>query len=357
MKKLNVAIIGQGRSGRDIHGAYFLSEANTLFNVVAIVDQIEFRRERARKDFGCDVYSDYKDLFNRSDLDIVINSTFSHEHYPITMDLLKHGLNVVVEKPFSAHAEECQNMIDAAKENHAMLTVFQQSHFAPAYKRVKEIINSGVLGEIKQISVAFSGFSRRWDWQCSQRFYGGSLRNTGPHPMEQVLDLMDIDYNQLPETIVSRLGQANTFGDAEDYVKILLMHPGRPVFDVEINSCDAYSDYNYKVQGTRGGIKSTLTHLQYKYFKEEEAPEQKLILEPLSHEDGSPAYCGEQLKWYEFDEDLSGSAFTSAVDEYYTMVYNHLVNGGELVITPEKIKQEIALMEKIHEENPLPVKF
>ena len=49
MKKLNVAIIGQGRSGRDIHGAYFLSEANKLFNVVAVVDQIEFRRERAKK--------------------------------------------------------------------------------------------------------------------------------------------------------------------------------------------------------------------------------------------------------------------------------------------------------------------
>lgn len=357
MKKLNVAIIGQGRSGRDIHGAYFLSEENKLFNVVAAVDQIEFRRERAKKDFACDVYSDYRDLFYRSDLDLVVNATFSNEHYPITMDLLNHGLNVVVEKPFAAHAAECQDMIDAARKNNVMLTVFQQSHYSPAFKRVKELIHSGVFGEIKQVSVAFSWFTRRWDWQCSQRFCGGSLRNTGPHPMEQVLDLMNIDYDKLPEVIVSRLGQANTFGDAEDYVKILLMHSGLPVYDVEISSCDSYSDYNYKVQGTRGGLKATLKHLQYKYFKEEEAPEQKLILEPLCHEDGTPAYCSEKLNWYEFDEDLTGSAFTSAEDEYYTMVYNHLVNGGELVITPEKIKQEIALMEKVHEQNPLPVKF
>ena len=357
MKKLNVAIIGQGRSGRDIHGAYFLSEENKLFNVVAAVDQIEFRRERAKKDFACDVYSDYRDLFYRSDLDLVVNATFSNEHYPITMDLLNHGLNVVVEKPFAAHAAECQDMIDAARKNNVMLTVFQQSHYSPAFKRVKELIHSGVFGEIKQVSVAFSWFTRRWAWQCSQRFCGGSLRNTGPHPMEQVLDLMNIDYDKLPEVIVSRLGQANTFGDAEDYVKLLLMHPGLPVYDVEISSCDSYSDYTYKVPGTRGGLKATLKHLQYKYFKEEEAPEQKLILEPLCHEDGTPAYCSEKLNWYEFDEDLTGSAFTSAEDEYYTMVYNHLVNGGELVITPEKIKQEIALMEKVHEQNPLPVKF
>ena len=38
MKDVRVAIIGQGRSGRNIHGAYFKSEDNTLYNVVAVVD-------------------------------------------------------------------------------------------------------------------------------------------------------------------------------------------------------------------------------------------------------------------------------------------------------------------------------
>ena len=56
MKTLNVAIIGQGRSGRDIHGAFFKSEANTCFKVVAVVDEIEYRRERAKEEYGCDVY-------------------------------------------------------------------------------------------------------------------------------------------------------------------------------------------------------------------------------------------------------------------------------------------------------------
>ena len=50
MKKLKVAIIGQGRSGRDIHGAFLRSEENTLFDVVAIVDKDPARRERALKE-------------------------------------------------------------------------------------------------------------------------------------------------------------------------------------------------------------------------------------------------------------------------------------------------------------------
>ena len=41
MKKLNVAIIGQGRSGRDIHGAFFKSEFNEKFNVIAVVELLE----------------------------------------------------------------------------------------------------------------------------------------------------------------------------------------------------------------------------------------------------------------------------------------------------------------------------
>ena len=100
MKKLNVAIIGQGRSGRDIHGAFFKSEANTLYNVVTIVDAVPERQARAKDEFGCDVYASHTELYNRSDIDLVINASYSYLHYHVTMDLLTHGFNVVVEKPF-----------------------------------------------------------------------------------------------------------------------------------------------------------------------------------------------------------------------------------------------------------------
>ena len=101
MDRLNVAIIGQGRSGRDIHGRFFLSENNDKFRVVAAVDALEDRRERARQEYGCDVYADYHELFSRKDIDLVVNSSFSQMHSDITIDLLEHGFNVVSEKPFA----------------------------------------------------------------------------------------------------------------------------------------------------------------------------------------------------------------------------------------------------------------
>ena len=47
VKKLNVAIIGQGRSGRDIHGAFFKSEENEKFEVAYVVEKSEKRRSIA----------------------------------------------------------------------------------------------------------------------------------------------------------------------------------------------------------------------------------------------------------------------------------------------------------------------
>lgn len=354
MKKLRVAIIGQGRSGRDIHGKFFLSDQNDKYEVVAVVDEMAKRRERAAKEYGCEVFASHKELYGRDDIDLVVNSTFSHLHYHVTMDMLTHGFNVVVEKPFSAHYEECQAMIRAAKENGRMLCVFQQSHFAPYYRRIREIIDSGVLGRLIQISIHFSGYARRWDWQCSQRYYGGALRNTGPHPMEQALDILDSD--EMP-TIVSKLDSVNCFGDAEDYCKILMLQPGKPVMDVEISPCDAFNDYNYNIQGDRGSLRATLSHIKYKYFDAAEAPEQKLTLIPLEHEDGTPAYCGEKLVWHEFEEDLSGTAFDVAVKRYYDNIYAHLTEGEPLVIRPEKIAQQIAVIEEVHRQNPMPIRY
>lgn len=355
MKKLRVAIIGQGRSGRDIHGAFFRSEENEKYDVVAVVDALADRRERAKAEYGCDVYDDYRKLYDRKDIDLVINSTFSHMHYHVSMDLLTHGFNVVVEKPFSAHKEECAAMIRAAKEHNVMLCVFQQSHFAPYYRRIREILDSGVLGRPVQISISFNGFARRWDWQCSQRFYGGSLRNTGPHPMEQALDLLDMD--ELPQ-VISRLDSVNSFGDAEDYVKILLLAPNKPVIDVEISSCDAYNEgYLYKIQCSRGTLRAKMNEITYQYFVPEEAPEQHLILEPLCKPDGTPAYCGEKLEWHKEVEEVVGTSFNAAVKAYYDNIYEHLTEGKELIIKPEKIMQQIELMEEVHRQNPMPIRF
>ena len=350
MKKLNVAIIGQGRSGRDIHGKHFHTDTER-FHVAAVVEALEDRRRRAVEEYGCDTYESYSELFGRKDIDLVVNASFSYMHAPITIDLLNHGFHVLTEKPCAGTPEEVQAMMDAGKKNNRMFAIFQQSRFAPYFEKVKSIINSGVLGRIVQISIRFNGYARRWDWQCCQEFLGGSLYNTGPHPMDQALNLLDY-YDGTPN-VFCRMDRANTFGDAEDYVKVILTAPERPLIDVEISSCDAYPGYTYKVQGTRGGLKGNMTHIDWKYYSEEEAPRQVLIKTPLKNSEGLPMYCSEKLVWTEESWNTNEPrTFTYAVKRFYDTIYNHLVNGASLVVTPEQVKQQIAVIHECHRQNP-----
>ena len=71
MKKLNVAIIGYGKSGGGIHGGFFKSKNNDIVNVVAVVEFDPERAKAAKADFNCDTYSDYRELFKREDIDLV----------------------------------------------------------------------------------------------------------------------------------------------------------------------------------------------------------------------------------------------------------------------------------------------
>jgi len=97
MKILRTAILGQGRSGRDIHAAN-LRHLKDKFEIAAIVEPLAKRQERAEQEYGCTIYSDYKELFGQADkIDLVVNAAPSHFHVPVTLDLLKNGFNVLAK--------------------------------------------------------------------------------------------------------------------------------------------------------------------------------------------------------------------------------------------------------------------
>ena len=351
MKQLRLAILGQGRSGRDIHGNY-LRTAGDKFQVAYVAEPIPERRERAANEYGCQVVEDYTELFGKDDIDFFVNATPSHLHLPITLDLLGRGYNVLCEKPLAHTAAQVDALIAKSRECGKMLAVFQQSRFAPYFEQVRKILDSGVLGRIIQINIQFNGYTRRWDWQCCQAFGGGSLYNTGPHPVDQALQLLD--YPQGNPGVACYMDRVNTFGDAEDYVKLLLTAPGKPVIDVEISSCDAYPGFTYKIMGSAGGLSGDALKLQWRWFVPGEAPKQQLIKTPLHNVDGFPIYCNEPLEWHEdsWEVDEAGT-FTQAVEKLYDTVYRHLTEGAPLIVTLEQVRQQIWVMEESHRQNPL----
>lgn len=357
MKKMRIAIIGQGRSGRGIHGKFFLSDDNDFCQVVCVVEKDETRRAKAAAEYGCDTVSDYTELFGRKDIDLVVNASFSQMHYSITKDLLCHGFNVLAEKPFGRSYYECMDLILTAKQYGVTVAAFHQSLYAPSFLNVKEIIKSGKIGEVYQMSFKYSGFARRWDWQTLQSCCAGSLYNSGPHPIGQALDLLGWD----PETRVafSSLTTVLTSGDGDDCGKVILSTPGKPVVDIEVNSADAFADdFVFKIFGSKGTLVSSNSDYKIKYVEDfSEYPERPVIREFLADEQGKPAYCKEKLNFVTEEAKIEGSSFDKAVHDFYLMMYHTILEGAPLDITPEMAAQVIRVIETCHAENPLPVKF
>jgi len=370
--KLNVAIIGQGRSGRNIHGAYFKTNANEEYTVAAVVDMDPERRQRALEEYpGCEVFEKVEDLFPLKDkLDLVVNATFSELHYSVSKTLLEHGFNVVVEKPMARTYFECCDLIKTAKDNGVIIAAFQQTFLAPFHIGIKELVASGKIGRPVQVAIKYNGFSRRWDWQTLQHKMAGGLYNTGPHPVGLALDWLDFS----PETTVafSKLDIAMTSGDADDYAKLILTAPGKPVVDVEVCSNDAYPDGSLvKIMGTRGTIFANRYNYKIKYFISDENEARPVIETPLKDENGLPVYCGEKLVTHEeegsFDvgaDTTSHTAQSTPLDSYdimskrfYDGLYKTLTEGAPLPVPVEYAAQVISVIETAHAQNRMEVKF
>lgn len=356
MKKLNVAIIGQGRSGKDIHGKYYQSADNLYYNVKYVVEVDAFRREVAEKSYpGCKTLSHYEALFDLDDIDLVVNASYSEMHYPITRELLLHGKNVLVEKPFARSRYECDELMKIAAERGVTLAVFQQTFLAPFYEFVYDTIRSGRLGDVKQIGVRYNGFARRWDWQTLQKKCAGSTYNTGPHPIGMGLGFLDFDREA--RVAYSRLDTALTSGDADDYAKILLTAPGRPLVDIEISSMDAYASYNVKVQGSKGTLKATPSSYEMTYIRDGENPERPVIEDFLKDGDGNPIYCKEKLVKHVESDAFSGTAFDVGTAKLYEQLYYKITEGRAMTVTPEMAAAVISVIETVHAQNPLPLKY
>ena len=356
MKKLKLAIIGQGRSGKNIHGSYYRSENNVYYNVGYVVEKDDLLRNLSKELYpGCITLKDYTELFNYDDIDLVVNASYSDMHYPITKDLLEHGFNVLSEKPFAKTYYECMTLIETAKSKGLTLAVFQNTQKAPFYLDAKKKADEGLLGDVKQISIRYNSLSRRWDWQTLQKKAGGSAYNTGPHPIAMALGFLDFDENV--KVVYSKLDTALTSGDAEDYVKIILEAPGKPVVDIEMNSTDAFCDYNLKIQGSRGTMKSTPAGYKIKYIVEGENPERPVIEQSLRNEEGMPVYCSEKLVAHECEEKYEGTAFDVGTKGIYEDVYYAITENRPLGVSCEQAAQVIRIIEIAHAQNPLKVKY
>lgn len=164
MKTKNIGVVGAGFMGKAHCVA--LSNMPKLFTdapyvpvfktVCDIVPEIaEDFKERFSFEKAC---TDYMDIINDSDIDIVCVCTPNDSHAEISIAALKAGKHVVCEKPIAAKTEDAKAMAEAAEEAAKKGIVSMcgyQYRRVPAIDEAKKIIESGRLGEITNIRAQY----------------------------------------------------------------------------------------------------------------------------------------------------------------------------------------------------------
>jgi hypothetical protein len=150
-EKLNIALVGIG--GR---GTWFVDTIPQMENVVAVCDVNEQRAaESFQKLPDTPRFRDYREMLSEmtDQIDAIIVATPDHSHAGPSIMAMKMGKNVFCEKPLTHNVREARLMRETARECQVATQMGNQGTASQAFRRALELIQQGVLGEIRDVYV------------------------------------------------------------------------------------------------------------------------------------------------------------------------------------------------------------
>ena len=150
---IKIGIIGCGKIAQKRHIPEYLDNENS--QLAGFYDLNLERAGALAEEFGGTAYKSYEELLASADIDAVSVCTANHAHAEITIAALKAGKHVLCEKPMATTLEDCEAMVKTAKETGKFLMLGHNQRLAKAHVKAKELIHSGLIGEIISFRTIF----------------------------------------------------------------------------------------------------------------------------------------------------------------------------------------------------------
>ncbi len=195
MAKLRVAIVGCGGIANGKHMPALKKVAEV--EMVAFCDIVEERAVEAAAKYGipgAKVTTDYNEIANDPDIDVVHVCTPNRSHSFITVACLEGGKHVMCEKPMAKTAAEAKEMLDAAKRTGKKLTIGYQNRQTSSHQVLKREADAGRFGEIYYAKAHAIRRRAVPTWGVFMNEYeqgGGPLIDIGTHALDLTLWTMN----------------------------------------------------------------------------------------------------------------------------------------------------------------------
>ena len=131
-----------------------------------------------------DVYTDYNQMIEQSDIDAVIVSTPDDTHYEMVMAALNAGKHVLCEKPVANNADHAREMAEKAASTGVKHMVMYTWYWMPNIQRVKQLLDADFAGKIYHACfnwIANYGRNSNYMWRFDADYANGSVSDLGSH--------------------------------------------------------------------------------------------------------------------------------------------------------------------------------
>lgn len=248
--KIKVGIWGLGRAGTGMHVPE-LKRFSSFFELVAGCDLLPERGAAfLEKNPGAKFYTDGEAFLSDPEIELVSIVVRSQEHVEFTRRALSKGKFVFLEKPFGLNEAEGDELLKLSALYPGKLFFRFNRRFEAAFNHLREIIASGILGDVYEIKLCRHRFQFRRDWQTLLECGGGQLNNWGPHLIDHALLLLESPVRDL----WADFKRVASLGTAEDHIKILFRGQNGRIIDLEISDGITLPGPVYFAAGTRGTL-------------------------------------------------------------------------------------------------------
>ena len=180
---IGFGLIGAGRAGM-IHGRNFASRVPHA-RMTAVSDVVEESARQAAAELGINVwYTDWHQILADSNVDAVIVVTPTKFHHEIVIEAAKAKKHILCEKPMAMNKEECQRMNEAAASNGVNLQIGFMRRFDANFRRAKELVDSGAIGQVVTVKSLTHGPSTPQEWMYDIAKSNGPLAEVNSHDID-----------------------------------------------------------------------------------------------------------------------------------------------------------------------------
>jgi predicted dehydrogenase len=249
---IRVGLIGFGLGGAAFHAPLITTTPGLQLD--AIVTTKPERRAQAESQFPeARLIATMDELLTSPrTVDLIVITTPNRSHAPLALAALRHGLPVVVDKPFASTVAAAREVVSEAERRGQMLTVFHNRRWDGDFLTLRRLLAEGALGEVRRFESRYERWrpTGRQNWRESNdpEDAGGLLFDLGSHLIDQALLLFgpiqsmyaELDHRR-PDTAV------------DDDVFLALTHRTGVRSHLWMSNGASQSGPRFRVLGTHGG--------------------------------------------------------------------------------------------------------